>query len=69
MMKLKIEDWLWQAPIGLVLIGAGLLMALGAGKNKANQQSWFWYVTLTLIMFNSGLFVFGDAVLKRVRMK
>ena len=67
MMKSKIKSWLWQAPIGLVLVGAGLSMSIDAGANKASGQSWFWYGTLALIIFNSGLCVFGDAVVKRVK--
>lgn len=66
-MKIKIKNWLWQAPVGLVLIGAGLSMAIDAGINKANQQAWFWYGTFALIIFNSGICVFGDAVVKRVK--
>jgi len=66
-MKLKIKSCLWQAPIGLVLVGAGLSMAIDAGLNKANGQSWFWYGTLALVIFNSGLCVFGDAIVKRVK--
>lgn len=66
-MKIKIKNWLWQAPVGFVLIGAGLSMAIDAGINKANQQAWFWYGTFALIIFNSGICVFGDAVVKRVK--
>ena len=41
MMKAKIKTWLWQAPIGLILVGAGLSMAIDAATNKADGQSWF----------------------------
>lgn len=67
MMKLEIKSWFWQAPVGLILVGAGLSMAIDAGTNKANGQSWFWYGTLALVIFNSGLCVFGDAIVKRVK--
>ncbi len=64
---MKIKIWLWQAPIGLVLVGAGLSMAIDAGSQKANGGSWFWYGTFALVLFNAGLCVFGDAVIKRVK--
>ena len=66
-MKRKIKTWFCQAPIGLVLVGTGLSMAIDAGSQKANGQPWFWYGTLALVLFNAGLCVFGDAVVKRVK--
>ncbi len=66
-MKTKIKTWLWQAPLGLVLVGAGLSMAIDAGTYKANGQPWFWYGSFALVVFNTGLCVFGGAVIKRVK--
>ena len=65
--NMKIKTWFWQAPIGLILVGSGLSMAIDAGSQKANGQPWFWYGTLALVLFNAGLCVFGDAVVKRVK--
>jgi hypothetical protein len=64
---MKIKIWLWQAPIGLMLVGAGLSMAIDAGSQKADGQPWFWYGTLALVLFNAGLCVFGGAIIKRVK--
>ncbi len=66
-MKTKIKTWIWQVPIGLILLGTGLSMAIDAGSQKANGQPWFWYGTFALVLFNAGLCVFGDAVVKRVK--
>ena len=66
-MKIKIKTWLWQAPLGLVLIGAGLSMAIDAGTCKAYGQPWFWYGSFALVILNAGLCVFGGAVIKRVK--
>ena len=64
---MKIKTWLWQAPLGLILVGAGLSMAIDAGACKANGQPWFLYGSFALIVFNAGLCVFGGAVIKRVK--
>ena len=66
-MKIKIKTWLWQAPLGLVLVGAGLSMAIDAGTCKTYGQPWFWYGSFALVVFNAGLCVFGGAVIKRVK--
>ena len=66
-MKIKIKPWLWQAPLGLVLVGTGLSMAIDAGTSKADGQTWFWYGSFALVVFNAGLCVFGGAVIKRVK--
>lgn len=59
--------WLIQAPLGLILVGAGLSMAIDAGSVKASGQPWFWYGTAALVVFNSGLCVFGDSIIQRIR--
>jgi len=66
-MKIKIKPWLWQAPLGLVLVDAGLSMAIDAGTCKAYGQPWFWYGSFSLVVFNAGLCVFGGAVIQRVK--
>ena len=66
-MKMKIKTWLLQAPLALVLIGAGLSMAIDAGTCKAYGQPWFWYGSFALVVFNAGLCVFGGAIIKRVK--
>ena len=62
--------WSVMAPIGLVLTGGGLCMAIDAGfaKNSgAPLLEWLSYGTLSLVIFNSGLSVFGGAVINRMR--
>lgn len=59
--------WLIQAPLGLILVGAGLSMAIGAGSVKASGAPWFWYGTAALVVFNSGLCVFGDTIIHKIR--
>ena len=66
-MKIKIKTWLWQAPLGLVLVGAGLSMAIDAGTCKAYGQPWFLYGSFALVVLNAGLCVFGGAIIKRVK--
>ena len=66
-MRIKIKPWLWQAPLGLVLVGAGLSMAIDAGTSKAYGHSWFWFGSFALVVFNAGLCVFGGAIIKRVK--
>lgn len=58
---------LFLAPAGLVLIGAGVSMAVDAGFVKAAGDNWFWYGTLALIVLNSGVCVFGRAVVEQLR--
>ncbi|WP_282776042.1 hypothetical protein [Phaeodactylibacter xiamenensis] len=62
--------WLLRAPIGLVLIGFGACLIAEAAMDKYDGASaWHWvaYGTLALVVFNSGLSIFGDAILQRVR--
>lgn len=55
------------APAGLVLIGAGVSMAVDAGFVRAAGGNWFWYGTAALIVLNSGVCVFGRAVVEQLR--
>ncbi len=59
--------WLIQAPLGLILVGAGLSMTIDAGSVKASGEPWFWYGTAALVVFNSGLCVFGDSIIHQIR--
>ena len=62
--------WMLRAPFGLVLVGLGLSLVVEAGFYKhAGAGTWQWvgFGTLALVVFNSGLCIFGDAILQRVR--
>ncbi|MEM6299895.1 MAG: hypothetical protein AAF740_14500 [Bacteroidota bacterium] len=64
------KRWKLFAPLGLLLVGAGLSLLIDAGVQKFNGLSfWEWvaYGTFGLIVFNSGLSIFGEAILERVR--
>ena len=43
------KRWVIQAPVGLILIGAGLSMAIAAGNVKAAGGNWFLYGTSALV--------------------
>ncbi|MCU0433964.1 MAG: hypothetical protein MUC87_10960 [Bacteroidia bacterium] len=58
---------LFLAPAGLVLIGAGLSMAIDAGFVRAAGGSWLLYGTLALVVLNSGISIFGRAVVEQIR--
>lgn len=63
------RKWLVQAPLGLVLIGFGLCLVIEAAFYKhagAAVVNWVGYGTLALIIFNSGISVFGNAVVHKV---
>jgi len=62
--------WLTRAPIGLVLIGFGACLIAEAAMDKyGGASTWHWvaYGTAALVVFNSGLSIFGDAILQRCR--
>jgi hypothetical protein len=64
------KNWLIKAPLGLVLVGFGASLIVEAGFYKhsgATTLNWVAYGTFALVVFNSGLCVFGDAILERVR--
>ena len=64
------KKWLIQAPVGLALVGFGLCLLTEAGNTKfggADWTVWVPYGTLALVVFNSGLSIFGNAILHRVR--
>lgn len=69
-MKKHYRNWLIQAPAGLVLIGFGAcLIAESAMFKFSGAQTWQWVAagTVSLCVFNSGLSIFGNAILERVR--
>ena len=57
--------WIFEAPLGLILIGAGLCLFGQSVIYKWRGEivrKWFWWGTLSLVVFNAGICVFGDAV-------
>ncbi len=64
------RKWLLRAPLGLVLIGFGACLIAESAMVKfagAPWQSWVPYGTLALVALNTGVSIFGDAVLQRAR--
>ena len=64
------KRWLIFAPLGLVLIGAGLSMAIDAGFYRmkgATTINWVLYGTGALIVFNTGLSFFGRAIIEKIK--
>lgn len=62
--------WLIQAPLGLVLVGFGASLVAEAAITKYDGTgTWTWvaYGTLALVVLNSGLCLFGDSILHRMR--
>lgn len=61
------RQWLIQAPLGLVLTGAGLCLVSDAAAVKQAGGAWVPYGTFALCVFNAGLSIFGNSILHRVR--
>ncbi|MDW3197377.1 MAG: hypothetical protein R8G66_33680 [Cytophagales bacterium] len=64
------RKWLLYAPLGLVLVGAGLCFvteSFGLKQSGAATMDWVLAGTGSLIVFNAGLCFFGEAVVCRVR--
>ena len=64
------KQWLLQAPAGLALFGFGLCLLTEAGATKyggADWTVWVPYGTAALVVVNSGLCIFGNSILHRVR--
>ncbi len=58
------------APVGLVLVGAGLSVAMDAATRRASggrPAVWIARGTAGLVLVGSGLSVFGDAVRRRAQ--
>jgi hypothetical protein len=59
---------LFMAPLGLVLIGLGIcLVAEGAVQKYNGADTWQWVLfgTFALVVLNSGVSIFGGAVVHR----
>jgi hypothetical protein len=59
------KKWMLFAPIGLLLIGAGLCIfgtALFKMRDNAAFINWFMWGTTSLIVINAGICFFGSAV-------
>jgi hypothetical protein len=57
-----------MAPLGLVLVGAGLSIAVDAAARRAagaSPRRWVGQGTAGLVVLNSGMSVFGDSVRRR----
>ena len=58
--------WRRLAPTGLLLVGAGVSVAIHAGaRMQRDEPDWVVEGTLGLILLNAGLSVFGEAVKRR----
>lgn len=57
----KKTRWLLQSTAGLILLGAGLSMAIDAGFEKFAGHPWVLYGTIALIVINSGVCITIDA--------
>ncbi|MDZ7880541.1 MAG: hypothetical protein U5L45_22885 [Saprospiraceae bacterium] len=69
-MKKHYKNWLIQAPLGLVIIGLGVCLVAESAMLKASgSEPWRWVTagTVSLCIFNSGLCIFGNSILERVR--
>ena len=64
------KQWKLQAVSGLVFVGFGATLIAEAAILKAGDaETWQWVVagTVALCVFNSGLCLFGNGILHRVR--
>lgn len=64
------RNWLFQAPVGLVILGFGICLIAESAMLKAGGAAWTQWVpagTVSLVVFNSGLCIFGNSILERVR--
>jgi hypothetical protein len=69
-MKKYYRRWLLRAPLGLIFIGFGLSLLPEAALLKydhAPTLEWVLAGTFALVVFNSGLSIFGSAILNRWR--
>jgi hypothetical protein len=70
MNNIHYKRWLIRAPLGLVLVGFGAcLIAESAMLKFSHAPTWQWVAagTASLCVFNSGLCLFGDAIIQRIR--
>ncbi|HET8861099.1 hypothetical protein [Marivirga sp.] len=71
-MQATMQKWLLFSIGGLILIGAGLSMAIDAGfyrMEHTENWNWLYYGTFALIVFNSGICCFGQGVIYKVRLE
>jgi hypothetical protein len=69
-MKKHYSAWLIKAPLGLILVGAGICMIVESAFFKhsgARDIEWIAAGTASLVVFNAGLCVFGSSIVSRVR--
>jgi hypothetical protein len=69
-MKKHYLGWLIKAPLGLILVGAGVCMITESAFFKhagARQVEWVTAGTVSLVVFNAGLCVFGSSIVSRIR--
>ncbi len=63
-------QWQWQAPLGLLAVGAGASWIGHATLKKADSNTsataWVLHGTGALILFNAGLCLFADATKHRM---
>ncbi|MEL6535680.1 MAG: hypothetical protein AAFQ98_09730 [Bacteroidota bacterium] len=60
----------YTAPLGLILIGAGLCVfgeALLIKGDEGAFWSWFWWGTGGLVLINAGISIMGQAIIYRVK--
>lgn len=69
--KLK-KEWLIYSGAGLALTGFGACLIAEAAMLKYSQAAtWDWvlYGTVALVVFNAGLSVFGEGIVKRSQLE
>ena len=63
------SKWLFFAPVGLTVIGAGASMVHWAGNLKTQEvptRQWVAAGTAALVVFNAGISLFGRGVVEKV---
>lgn len=68
--KKHYQKWLLYAPLGLVLVGAGVCFTIESTflkHNGASPLEWVMAGTGSLIILNAGLCFFGEAVVCRIK--
>ena len=62
------QKWLTYAIVGLLTIGFGLSLLGEAIIIKLNaSDNWFLWGTSALVIFNSGVCLFGQAVIEKTK--